>query len=250
MMYATAASPTLTYHGTARGVVKAPLIRGVQGAVLEDIMSNDEDIHGILNLIAWGYLVDMGIVFIRLFKEKTFSIGKLKVSARQIHSIIMWVTFIMGTFSAALLLNKNRKIRGSALLGMQDRDFHYINGLIMLSLSVMTMLAGILNFLLLEKPRKGVLAKINFNKIHKYLGFATYLGAKANIVSGALFHKEGNWQVPVFIYLGVLSLAHIYGQKKYLDKFKVTRKIRNYDRMASTKGVHIALIEAINNGTP
>ena len=251
LIYATGAKPTMTYHGPTRGALKAPLIQGVSGLVIEVSTSTGaENVHAILNIVAWGLLVDIAVVAVRLLRGTQFRLGRVVISAQMIHSALMWVVFIMSTTVTATLLNR-KGAKGITLTGNRGHDFHVINGLVMLFLSVISLTTGMSNFTIIKTPKKNaVTIRVQrFKLAHTVIGLTLYVFTKANIIVGCLFYDQGKWRIPVFIYLFVLLLIHLVLIKKYIDWKKYTNKAGAKPLMGSLQKKHVALMTALNEGT-
>ena len=252
LVYATGASPTMRFHGPSRGAIKAPLVPGVSGMVIEASTSTGaENVHAILNIVAWGLLVDIAVVAVRLLRGTQFRIGRIVISAQMIHSALMWIVFIMSTTVTATLLNR-KGAKGITLTGNRGHDFHVINGLVMLGLSVISLTTGMSNFTIIKTPTKNaVTIRVQrFKLAHTVIGLTLYVFTKANIIVGCLFYDQGKWRIPVFIYLFVLLLVHLVLIKKYLDWKKYTNKAAAKPLMGgSLQKKHVALMTALNEGT-
>jgi len=254
LIFATGPSNSLVNHGPTRGYVNAPLINGVKGIVLKnDSSTKAEDVHGIINIIAWAVLVDIAILVARYLRGIKFVIGSFTITAHIIHSALMWVTFILSTAMTILLLARKGK-SVNLLNGEGKHDFHVVNGFVILALSALAVAIGGFSFFLMKGYKDTVSAKVfqYLKWIHLGLGFLLYLLTKVNIIIGAIFYDQGNWQVPVFVYLGVLLLIHVLFQFMHPKLFKCLRKIGNSSSKAhhSSQQHHVNLLKAINNGTP
>jgi len=254
LIFATGPSHSLVDHGPTRGHVYAPLINGVKGLVLtSDSSSSAEDLHGFLNIIAWGVLVDIAILVARYLRGTKFIVRGFTMTAHLIHSILMWLTFVLSALVTITLLTREGE-NGISLTGETKHDFHVINGFVILGLSALAVIIGVLDFYLIKVYKDTIGAKTiqYLKRLHMVLGFLLYLLTKINIIIGAIFYAQGNWQVPVFVYLGVLLLIHILFQFMHPRLFKCLRKIGNSSSKASysVNSNHVNLLKAINSGIP
>ena len=253
MIYAVGPSASLAYHGPTRGYVQAPLINGQDGVMLEDQEKfNRVDLHGIFNIVAWGVLVDIAIIVARYLRGSKFMIRGFTITAQVIHSALMWLTFILSTIVTITLLTR-KGMNGLLLNDERKHDFHVINGIVILGLSTLAVAIGGFNFYMMKAYKGTVGAKtiFYFKRVHLALGLLLYLLTKVNIILGVIFHDQGDWKVPVFIYLGVLAILHVLFQIRYpswLIKVPEAMNLSVKTRIKNQK--HADLLEAINNGTP
>ena len=252
IIFATGPSHSLVDHGPTRGHVKFYWRNGIVGLVLtDDSSSGAEDIHGILNILTWGFLVDVAILVARYLRGTKFTIKRFVITAHLIHSVLMWITFILSALVTITLLLREGE-SGIALTGEAKHDFHVYNGFVILGLSALAVMIGVFNYWMMKKYQDTVGAKViqNLKTVHLLLGLILYLLTKVNIIIGAIFYAQGNWEIPVFVYLGILLIAHILLQLKLSRGFKCLGKVSNSARSYSLTGEHAYLLKAINNGTP
>ncbi len=250
LIYAVGSSGILAYHAT-RGYVQAPLINGQAGIMLEDVEKFDRvDLHGIFNIIAWGVLVDIAIIVARYLRGTKFTVLRFVITAQVIHSALMWLAFILSTIVTITLLTR-KGMDAVVLTGERKHDFHVINGLVILGLSALAVAIGGFNFYLMKNYKGTVGAQTIFylKRVHLGLGFLLYLLTKANIILGVIFHNQGDWKVPVYIYLGVLFILHVLFQFRYPSLLKVPAELTNMSVKTRVKNQkHADLLDAINSG--
>ena len=256
LIWATASSPTLAYHGTSRGVTTVDFEEGTSSTSavygsgeLVTNYSNTIKVHAIVNAIAWLILSDLAILIVRLFRGKKLRIGRVVIPIQLIHGLIMLMVIIMSVVVTALALKEFLKSYGSAkTTGMRRRDFHYLNGLVILFLILIALISGILALVFLARYKKGPSSRLIIKRAHQVLGYLLYLDAKANIITGVLLYDTKKWKIPVFIYLGVLLLAHLLVQLVISLAYMFSNKEPEKASKITLTSKQSALLAAINRG--
>jgi len=256
LIWATASSPTLAYHGTSRGVTTVDFEEGTtsgstvygSGETVTNY-SNTIKVHAIVNAIAWLILSDLAIFIVRLFRGRKLKIGRVVIPIQMIHGLIMLMVIIMSVIVTALALKEFLHSYGSAkTTGVRRRDFHYLNGLVILFLILITLLSGIFALIFLARYKKDPSSRLIIKRVHQVLGYLLYLDAKANIITGVMLYDTKKWKLPVFIYLGVLLLAHILVQLVISLAYWFSNKEAGKPSKYSMTSKQAALLAAINKG--
>lgn len=155
-----------------------------------------EDYHAIINMLAWGLLVDIAIIALRYFRN-----NKPRFDFRLVHVVIMVPVVVLTLVAISIVIYKNWNqprlglFRGDLLV-----DYHMVMGLILGIYIPLVASAGISTFLGVNIP--------HIRMIHIYMGYTAYVVTKLNIVTAALFYAGGGWKVPILTYLGLLIMAH------------------------------------------
>ena len=152
-------------------------------------------------VVAWGATFDIAIILIRIFKRK-----KTVIPYYTLHSIFMWITFILSTVFISLMLAENRQLNGSDLPTESIRAAHFVIGLIILGLSFFSLVGGILTMLKIKSSQKND-DTLNMKQKHAYGGYFIYLLSKLNIILGAAFHRDGEWMGAIIGYIAGIILV-------------------------------------------
>ena len=254
LIWAFGNTPTMSFHGGSAGTVQAPLFRGVSQASAGKGKSRRGPpqvvkVHTIVNMIAWGLFADIGIILLRLFKGTKYKIGRLILPSSVIHSVIMMSVIIMSIVVTATIIHHKLERSGSKVPGDEPATFHYILGLILLFLILLTVVTGFANLLILGSRKRSLRSGLSMKVIHRVIGVIIYLAAKANVITGAMLYEDGKWRVAIFIYLFVLLLVYlmveacVFYQNRHSNK--VVKNEGANKRKATKK--QTALLEALGS---
>jgi len=278
IIWATApSSPMMSYHGPARGALTVhlrlveptpsdiqsagsasapqPVVYGA-GTDVKGTYDDTIQVHAIVNAVAWLILTDIGILVMRLLQGRKLSVGGLVIPVQIIHAGIMLTAIIMSVVVTATALKEFLKDNPAGkTTGIKNRDIHYINGLVILGLITVTLLAGLLALILISIRKTKIDADfaIKAKKFHIILGWLLYLDTKVNMITGALLYQESKWETPIYIYIGVVLALHLLVQFRISWSFIFANKRSSNvekQRKLSLNRRQARLVAAINKGKP
>jgi len=180
-------------HAIAHDHFKASFIKDE-----ELVWSEREDRHGLMNLLVWAFLSDVGILLMRFLRLKR---DKLKFDFRIPHAIVMVTGFLLANYAASLMIWKNWYEPNLAVhKGPISANIHKMLGLTAVMTLPLIAIGGILTFKRVRIP--------NIREIHMGFGYLMYILTKINILLGANFHEGGKWRLPVIIWVFFVLSVH------------------------------------------
>jgi len=149
-----------------------------------------EDRHGILQLLCWGMLSDIGILLLRYLRLK-----RPPFDFRIPHGLIMGTNVVISIYAASLMVWKNWNEQNLGVFWRENplRNYHMLFGLFMFIVAPFIAFLGIATF-------KGVRFP-HIREIHMTLGYCGYILTKLNVILGSIFHGDGKWCLPILLYL-------------------------------------------------
>jgi hypothetical protein len=192
LIWAFGDDPATMTKSSEQGHFKVSLIK-------EDRLIDEEkeDRHGLLNLLCWGLLIDIGILTLRYLRLRRPSFDY-----RIPHAIIMATAGVISLYAASLMIYKNWNELNLGVFWRENplRNYHMLFGLFAVIVVPIQALLGIATF-------KGVRFP-NLRVIHMTIGYCVYILTKINILFGSIFHEDGKWFLPIFAYLSFVLFMH------------------------------------------
>lgn len=97
--------------------------------------------HALTQFIAWGILIDIGIILLRYTKK-----GSSILSSQFFHTLILTITFVMSCYAISLMLPKTilawTTTKGVDSFNILRRNIHIANGLLIGIVSFLTVISG------------------------------------------------------------------------------------------------------------
>jgi len=182
----------------------------------ELIWSERGDKHGLINLLVWGFLVDVGILLMRFLRLKR---DQLSFDFRIPHGIIMFTGFILTNYAASLMIWKNWYEPYLAInKGPLSANIHKIFGLGIVVAAPLVVMGGILTFKRVNIP--------NIREIHMSFGYLAYILTKINLLLGSHFYENGKWRLPVIMWVFFVLSVHYRLRKATKPPMKERSKVQ------------------------